>query len=464
MADAPKNYYDILGIKPSASQEEIKARYKFLVKAFHPDRYTSEVDKKFAESNMREINVAYRVLSNAEERKDYDLQNGIKQKTEQANQSSPENKSNNTDKPLDLKEILDYLTSVDLKWQPRIKKIPDTETALVYYREIVGIFHSIAKDVYPFRENKIIELRERIDVGFFRMISIAISLGVEKKEYGLSTKYDEDELFFVICSICFFSFMDLLDSAENSGLISIAERISIEKDLYKLCLNAVLYCFHLISSKVELISRRRAESESYRRSTQTTTTGSKSTNPKSGSSNPQRKPSTPDIIVTTQGESEGCGSKVFVLVLVIVIILGLLGWCDANFFQKPKKTPTRVPTQRVYIPTPTNTKRIVYPTKTSTPRPTPTPDCLRWDQITTKDEGKTLCVYGTVRDTYFASGDIFFIRFGPNNSDFRLIVPGGYYYENIIGKCVKIKGKVKTYNSLPYIEVYDNLEKCGYSY
>lgn len=64
------NYYDILEISESASDEVIKAAYKALVKKYHPDVYIG--DATVREKNMSEINVAYSVLSNATKKCIYD--------------------------------------------------------------------------------------------------------------------------------------------------------------------------------------------------------------------------------------------------------------------------------------------------------------------------------------------------------------------------------------------------------
>lgn len=64
------NYYDILGVKRTATQEEIKSAYKSLVKKYHPDIYTG--DKTFAQKKTSEINVAYDTLSVPELRQTYD--------------------------------------------------------------------------------------------------------------------------------------------------------------------------------------------------------------------------------------------------------------------------------------------------------------------------------------------------------------------------------------------------------
>lgn len=51
--------YRILGVAPNASESEIKAAYKKLVKKYHPDRYTDEDMARLANEKMSEINTAY---------------------------------------------------------------------------------------------------------------------------------------------------------------------------------------------------------------------------------------------------------------------------------------------------------------------------------------------------------------------------------------------------------------------
>lgn len=63
------NYYEILGISFSATQEEIKKAYRTMAKKYHPD-LNSQVD---ALVMMQQINEAYETLSNLEKRKAYDL-------------------------------------------------------------------------------------------------------------------------------------------------------------------------------------------------------------------------------------------------------------------------------------------------------------------------------------------------------------------------------------------------------
>lgn len=64
------NYYDILGISNTATNSEIKKAYKTLVKKYHPDVF--EGDKSVADSKIKQLNEAYEVLSNVDERAKYD--------------------------------------------------------------------------------------------------------------------------------------------------------------------------------------------------------------------------------------------------------------------------------------------------------------------------------------------------------------------------------------------------------
>jgi len=62
------DYYAILQIQKTASQNEIKNQFRSLAKKWHPDRKQSDD----AEKKMAQINMAYEVLSNTKRRKMYD--------------------------------------------------------------------------------------------------------------------------------------------------------------------------------------------------------------------------------------------------------------------------------------------------------------------------------------------------------------------------------------------------------
>lgn len=64
-----KDYYKILGVTRTASEDDIKKAFRKLARKYHPD--VNPGDKK-AEEKFKEINEAYEVLSDASKRKKYD--------------------------------------------------------------------------------------------------------------------------------------------------------------------------------------------------------------------------------------------------------------------------------------------------------------------------------------------------------------------------------------------------------
>lgn len=64
-----KDYYKILGVDKKADEKEIKRAYRKLAREHHPDRNPND---SAAEDKLKEINEAYEVLGNPENRQKYD--------------------------------------------------------------------------------------------------------------------------------------------------------------------------------------------------------------------------------------------------------------------------------------------------------------------------------------------------------------------------------------------------------
>ena len=64
-----KDLYDIIGVKKTATQKDIKKKFREKAKLLHPDKNQSPN----AEKDFRELAEAYETLSDPEKRRSYDL-------------------------------------------------------------------------------------------------------------------------------------------------------------------------------------------------------------------------------------------------------------------------------------------------------------------------------------------------------------------------------------------------------
>src|SRR5882672_9669169 len=65
----PRDFYEVLGLKRDASEEEIKRAYRQLAREHHPDRNPGD---KNAEARFKEVQEAYDVLSDKDKRGQFD--------------------------------------------------------------------------------------------------------------------------------------------------------------------------------------------------------------------------------------------------------------------------------------------------------------------------------------------------------------------------------------------------------
>jgi DnaJ-domain-containing protein 1 len=62
---APQKWFEVLGVTPAASSEEIKAAYRAKISSYHPDRVASLASefRQLAEEKSKLINEAYRTAT-----------------------------------------------------------------------------------------------------------------------------------------------------------------------------------------------------------------------------------------------------------------------------------------------------------------------------------------------------------------------------------------------------------------
>ena len=68
-SDGFKDYFKILGVSRNATDKEIKSAFRKLARQFHPDLHPHDDE---AESEFKEINEAYEILSDVDKKKSYE--------------------------------------------------------------------------------------------------------------------------------------------------------------------------------------------------------------------------------------------------------------------------------------------------------------------------------------------------------------------------------------------------------
>jgi len=66
-----RDYYDVLGVARTASEDDIKSAYRKLASKYHPDKL-ADTEKAAGEAKFKEAKEAYEVLSDADKRVQYD--------------------------------------------------------------------------------------------------------------------------------------------------------------------------------------------------------------------------------------------------------------------------------------------------------------------------------------------------------------------------------------------------------
>ena len=67
------DHYEALDLAPDAPAEDVRASWRFLLAAFHPDRFRDPEQQARAQEITKRVNAAWQVLGDAELRRRYDL-------------------------------------------------------------------------------------------------------------------------------------------------------------------------------------------------------------------------------------------------------------------------------------------------------------------------------------------------------------------------------------------------------
>ena len=65
-----RDYYEVLGVGKDASESDLKKAFRSLARKYHPDKNPEDSE---AEHLFKEVQEAYAVLSNPDQRRQYDM-------------------------------------------------------------------------------------------------------------------------------------------------------------------------------------------------------------------------------------------------------------------------------------------------------------------------------------------------------------------------------------------------------
>lgn len=112
-----RTFYQILGVQPDAEDVVIKAAYRALSQRYHPDKWAG--DPKVGSDRMIELNRAYSVLSDIDQRRIYDKELRAKERENEYPESEP------------VEEIFkEAVSEQDLDWQYAAQFFPEIDKHL----------------------------------------------------------------------------------------------------------------------------------------------------------------------------------------------------------------------------------------------------------------------------------------------------------------------------------------------
>lgn len=159
-----KKYYEILEVNPKASIEIIEKAYKVLARKYHPDLYEGE-KKIYAEQKMREINEAYKILSDDFLREQYDSE--LEKEQTYYSDINKTKKRNTSQKKQNIKKK-------QKEEIEEIKEIKVKKSDIGTYRGLLSITKELYKNRPKFKNIKDLKKEDYIAAGITAVIMIIL--------------------------------------------------------------------------------------------------------------------------------------------------------------------------------------------------------------------------------------------------------------------------------------------------
>ena len=174
-----KNYYELLGLSSTASQDDIRIAYRKSVREHHPDTNPGD---NFAEERFKDIQQAYEVLSNPEKRRGYDQRlRASSTKSSRGQRAGAGARTGGEAATVDLSDLLSRLADRSGQPQERGRQLRDEDVARLLAR-VLDVYISrttgfLGKDVT--RLSKLL--------GDNIQMSAKVSVGDARSKTGSST-------------------------------------------------------------------------------------------------------------------------------------------------------------------------------------------------------------------------------------------------------------------------------------